>query len=317
MRDLLAGGAFESLDARIAKLRSAYATSVSCEPLLWNAQTMFTAAAPADLDAWVRNRPGSSAALAARGGWWAQESYRRRGWKSSAETSREQWIAQREALERARADLARAIELDPANLLAYGETMDLLRVEGRADDIAALLHEYLKRDPHNFGVRQRALEGLDLLWGGSLEAIRAIADEGARFVDANPRLLLLPGFEKVQRAGIAIRAGREQEGMKLYRDALQHGDHRYWYYGMGVRQKKSGDWRGLLATSTRMLETCNANDYNALIWRMQACIELDRIDPFREDLARAHELWPEDRYITEMWQRNRHLVEPPAAPAAP
>jgi tetratricopeptide (TPR) repeat protein len=291
LRARLAEGAFEPIEAALAAMREAYAGSPACESYLWMATRNLADEDFALLDAWVAARPDSAGAYTTRGARWVDTGYARRGDRSSNLVTDAQWDGMREAFAHADRDLRRAIELDPKLCVAHGYAIHMLQAGGDTREIVARLNASLALDPLSVGVRKRAIQALSPKWGGSLGAMRTLAEEAQRFAGQNPRLRMLPGM-LVAEAGQAEHDRKEYaRAVQTYRKALAWADERDWYDGLAHNLDHVSAW-GALATATKQWIELAGDDAAARFYLGKALVQSDKAPDSLEHFDRAHALWP-------------------------
>ena len=327
---LLEAADFAAFDASVVQAEEAYRAEIGCERQLWEMMDVVWSGVLSDstLDEWLESRPDSYAALTLRGWIWLNRAWSERGNALAKDVSAEQWRGMHEALARSQADLQRAIELRPDFGPAWGFLVEGLKLGG--GDIETPLARFLALDPLNYGVRRRALEALDPVWGGSLEAMERVAQEAQQYAEQNPRLPVLLGFPHAARGNWECVMGRCQDGFHHYRRALSYGDYHTWHYwlvdfhqragqqaqaviaanaaleaypnlhDMRVRRGRANGELGrqteAMADFDRVLEE-NPRHYEALFYRGIAHLKWGRHSEAAEDLTRAVSEQPNNRWV--------------------
>jgi tetratricopeptide (TPR) repeat protein len=224
-----------------------------------------------------------------------EQGYASRGTRFSKDVTEEQWAGMGNAFAHAQGDLSRALEIQPDAYPAYGYAIYMLKSAGQPGEIQKWLEALLARDPLNYGVRRRAMQSLDVMWGGSLEQQRAIADEAQRYADGNPRLRILPGYVEAQVGQTAFRSKKYAEAAAAYRRALAHGALHDWYAMLGDALIYTDSWKELLEVSDQWL--AELGDYNTpRQYRGRALAELGQIEAARADLEKARAGAPDHAY---------------------
>jgi tetratricopeptide (TPR) repeat protein len=119
-----------------------------------------------------------------------------------------------------------------------------------------------------------ALEASAPNWGGSLAAMRALADDAQRFADRNPKLRKLLGNADVQQGHALRLEGRYADAEALYRRALSHGDDHDWYDALARCLQAAGKWQALLQVSDEW--NAALDQVGAQVWRGIALVQLGR-----------------------------------------
>ena len=245
LRAQLEAGRYAEIEQTIEAIERGYAADARCEERIWNAfGTLRYSPAPL-LDRWVTARAQSWSAVAARGGYWLKTGYERRGEARSRDVAQEAWRGMREAFARAETDLRRAQELRPQSFVPVTWSIWVWRAQGDAERVIEAHDAFVARDPLNFSVRWAALEALTPDWGGSMEALRHVADGSQAYAARNPRLLVLPGFVDWQVGIAAKRSGDLPAAVASYRRALAHDDVWAWYMSLANVLSDQKDWKGL------------------------------------------------------------------------
>jgi tetratricopeptide (TPR) repeat protein len=148
-------------------------------------------------------------------------------------------------------------------------------------------------------VRVHALEALAPDWGGSIEAMRRVADEAQTHVDRNPRLRIFPGYVEAELAMAAWRAEDLRAAAKHYRRALAHGDHFAWNSGLSDVLNQLEDWNALEQVATAWLTTW-PDDAIGYMWRGRARLKQGRSAEALADLEAGFERNPSHRYLLSL-----------------
>lgn len=293
LRAKLAEGDFESLDATYEALLAAYAQSPVCESYLWMATRNLADEDFALLDRWVAARPESWGAFTARGARWVDTGYARRGTSAARNVTDAQWAGMREAFLNGDRDLRRALELEPKGFVAYGYAIYRMKSDGDPEAITASLEAFVAHDPRNVGVRKRAIEALGPRWGGSLDTMRALAEDAQRFAAESPRLRMLPGLAIAEVAKGAHDQKRYAEAVEIYGRALAYGDERDWYDSQCDNLEHLSDWPALAQTATHWIDAAG-EDAQARFYLGKALLQAGRASASLEHFDRAHALWPKN-----------------------
>ena len=299
LRRLLADGEYGELDDRFAALQSAYEADVRCESSLWAAHHALlsqNAERIAQLGAWVEARPESWAAHAARGHALVSRGYEERGRQFARKTPAENFQRMRASFAEAERNLRRAIELEPRYGPPYGRLMSIGRASGGQEEGLALLDAFLEIDPLSYRVRLQMVHALHPSWGGSVEAMEALANEAQVYADRNPELPILLGYPHAYRGAAARRKKDWQAAVSHYGRALAHGELADWRRWRGSARYEMGDYAGAEQDARAGLES-QPDHLSLLVVRGRALIKLGRLDEALEGANHALAIAPRDRWF--------------------
>ena len=143
------------------------------------------------LDAWKRDSPRSAYAYAASGYAYVQMAFDARGEQYIANTPQSSIDAMDKLLTQADADLRHAIELDPRVTPAYTAMVNAGGLSlGRTYGLDAARHG-LAIAPDNYAIYDMQMWLDQPKWGGSLMAMKHLADQAQAHAKGNPLLILL------------------------------------------------------------------------------------------------------------------------------
>ncbi|MEM9074759.1 MAG: DUF4034 domain-containing protein [Myxococcota bacterium] len=223
---LLRAERFEDLTSYVEALERAAEADFKQEFVVREAFEAFASGDPdleAHFNAWVAAQPNSFAPYVARGTYYRTRGYRERGTRMTAETSGSQFAAMERFHRAGMADLQRALALEPRSISA--RIQQLLILQGGAED--AVFAEARANCPTCLTLWRTRMMGLRPLWGGSIEAMQALATDAQQYADDNPRLRILLGYPEWARCDTALRT--RESGVIPADDgcdeALAHGDH--------------------------------------------------------------------------------------------
>ncbi len=232
VRALLVQKKYVELTAIFAKLQDAFEADPTREDWPMDAADAFDSAEPKllpGLDAWVAASPDSFAPYLARGTRWTNVAYARRGAKWAKDTPAADLAAMKEPLDKATADLDKALTLRPKLVAALREK---LRSRSSAND-SALLARALKACPTCFRVRVTYMYGLTPRWGGSYAAMDAFAKKSVKEVPT-ARMKVLGGFVDFDKASLLRFDKKVDDGLVAIQRACAAGE--YWEF-LGERAK--------------------------------------------------------------------------------
>lgn len=206
------------------------------------------------LDAWVEHSPQRFGPYLARGDFYAARGYSQRGAATLGDTTRGQIAAMTHSLGRARADFERALELEPRSIAARAGLIHVSQPDGGAG-APALLAAALEVCPTCLSVRVVAMHAMRPRWGGSLDAMRQIANDAQRHVSENARLRVLLGYPDWE---TCRSQGTDQEegpfDFAPCERALEHGAHWDFYYARAHMHERAGNRDQQAADVDRVLD---------------------------------------------------------------
>lgn len=152
---------------------------------------------PAHLDRWVAAKPNSPVARLIRGGFYIEHAWAARGSGFANTVSRQGWEEFGKRLELANADLTAAAQLDPHSPFPYAGliTIDMgmsRGVKSAAEHLAAAR----AIDPSFYPAHSNFMFMNTPRWGGSLDAMKAIAEKHADSVPGSVLPLLWVGYHE-------------------------------------------------------------------------------------------------------------------------
>ena len=173
------------------------------------------------IDAWLAATPRSFAPHLASAAYWVNTGFLWRGGSYARDTSGGEFAAMHEALERARADLARALRLRPAVVEAQLWAITVEVAGGTRERAEQAMEDALRRCPSCYQARVAWLWALEPHWGGSLAEMEDFATQRAD--PANPRHRALQGYVLLERASEAFQEKRRPEALALLDQACAIG----------------------------------------------------------------------------------------------
>lgn len=198
LRNLLRLRRFDLLDQHFAYYQNEFERDFRKEWWPDGAARAFSSSEPvfaAALDEWVSKSPASFAAYAARGCYRVEMGWHFRGGKYAMETSQAQFKTMAEWLEKALADLRKALDLRPRFTAGHTRILLTLNAAGAADEtLKAALDEARAQCPFCISVHKAYLHTLLPRWGGSWRKMTDYAAKLQPLLGANPALRLLGGF---------------------------------------------------------------------------------------------------------------------------
>jgi tetratricopeptide (TPR) repeat protein len=258
LRSLLRHRRFDELTRYLEALQTAFEADPRCEywptDALEALGTGEVALLPL-LDEWARASPRSFAPWAARGVYWTQAAYARRGTRWAAETPKSDFAGMRAALRRAMPDLDRALELRPRVLAAYRAKMNAYNAGCGTDaQMRRAVEGAIAACPSCFLARATYINVLRPRWRGSWDQMAAFAREAEAMTGANPKLRLLRGYVDLDVADVLLRDERYDEALSAANRACALGDHWEFLLGRARIHVRRGDLAAALADLDRAAE---------------------------------------------------------------
>ena len=193
--DLIRKGRADELDRRLADLLRAQQSTGNSSGLLDKLyETDFydeTPDARALIDTWKRQSPASAFAYAASGYAYMQAAQKSRGYKFADETPGANFDAMNGLLTLARADLDKAVTLDPKITPAYSAMIYAGMLGSDVPYALDAAKRGLAVDPANYSVYDNLLTLAEPKWDGSRLAMLEVSVRGLYHAGKDPLLLLL------------------------------------------------------------------------------------------------------------------------------
>lgn len=224
IRQWILDGEGESLDSYFDGLVEGYGKGTVPEGVLWYAYGRNFENTGAEfrslIDQWMAQRPESAHAQLALAGHHLANAWGYRGQKLASEIPDDDVARMREEIEQAVAAAQRAVAMDARLLPAYtiAARLDPL---GADDDVADRMAEAgLAERPDSYYLRDALMFRARPDWGGSFDALDAIAEDGMAHADANPRMPILKAFAQASRGFAEHREERHELAAPLFDEAL-------------------------------------------------------------------------------------------------
>lgn len=257
------------------------------------------------LDAWVAAMPGSAAARMARGVYWRQIGWHRRGGRSGNRTARAQFAGMRDAFDQAEADFLAVIDLDPAYGPAYAELAGLYRHSSRdRAALASLVARAADAGAEATALYRQLFRALSPWWSGlsTAQSIAAMKTVLAA-LEADPRpgvdLVKLSAYPDFIAAQAEIRSGDKEKGLALYRTFVDGPGGGFFLDDFAKVLKRTGRRSEALAYHVRAANQdpnllADDENYPELLIRLRHYDEALRVlemglmlDPYSPDLLQA------------------------------
>jgi tetratricopeptide (TPR) repeat protein len=310
---LLRDRKFAELTRRVEAAQAAFEQDPSREAetaQLWDAFATADPSVGPLLDAWAEAVP-SYAPRVALGIYESSLGWKARGGKWASETPRARFDAMDEHFRRARENLFRALEMHPRLVVAYEKLLSIGRAGGAPrGELLRYTEPVGQICPSCVYPLWIYLESLEPRWGGSYEEMDRFVAGLAPRIAKYPQLAVLAGAAAEDRGDSASDAGDYEAALRLYNEALDHGD--YWVY----RRSRGG----ALYRLKRYEEALADQEFQLAHGRLpaQALLsiaytlgELHRYAEAAEAIGLARQLEPTDEEIAGLarWYDERGLQE--------
>ncbi len=229
LRELLLNGNYELLDEQLKSIQEAYERD-PLEDNTWVLRSIFNVSdlsLATYLEEWVTLMPDSYSAHLARGMYFATKGWDARDSRFIRLTSDEQLRKMRRWFDAAKAELLRALEINPRLEQAFSRLISIETALGDRESALHWLTVALELNPYSYFVRWAYLGSLEPRWGGSLSEIEAFANEALPYAEKRPRLILLQGYLYAELGRQKFGESKE-EALALHDKALSYGDSA-WY----------------------------------------------------------------------------------------
>ena len=284
---LIDSGQGKALDARFDKILGNYLAGKLPEGTSFYAYANFNRGDEATarlIERWLEQAPGSAHALAARGIQHLRRGSDARGTGFIKDVPRVNLARMEQELLLARADLAKAIDLDSRILYAYAALIDVTRLGGGDKAFGLkILARALKVDPKNFYVRAVFSLICTPRWGGSIEYMDRLAAEAAPWLDENPRLVNLRAIAIAHRGFEDFAAKRYEPALEQYERGLAEGPVGDYLFTAGFMAAKLGQHPRAIELFTQALRFV-PRDSNLRQRRANSYAELKSYDAAKADL---------------------------------
>jgi len=247
---------FEALTRLVEAKQARLEQDVRWEDELGQAVAAFDVADPALtplLDAWVVAQPDAWAPRLARARHRLAVAWERRGSKWAKDTSEEQVAGMRESLDEAIGDAREALRHNPKLTEAYRTLIKAAMGRGDPQACVRLAELGLAVAPASLRVRSALALCLLPRWGGSYDAVAALAREAQKYAGQNPALAALLGFVDWDRGCLARNDKKYDEAAALFTRALAAGEHASFYYDRADTYLRQKRYTEALADVARLL----------------------------------------------------------------
>jgi tetratricopeptide (TPR) repeat protein len=179
------------------------------------------------LNDWVQASPNSYAALIARATCLVATGQRLRGNGLAKDVPYQNWAAADKDFREAVHDADTALKIHPNLALAYALRIKAARISGAKDALSHARGEGLSMAPASFAVREQIMYALRPRWGGTREAMQALADSSQDYATQNPAMQFLKGWVSLDEGDDLADRGQWPAAVDKYTEALRTGGE-YW-----------------------------------------------------------------------------------------
>ncbi|MEP6938953.1 MAG: DUF4034 domain-containing protein [Rudaea sp.] len=181
------------------------------------------------LQAWIDADPHSAFALAARGTYYVRAAWDARGNKFVGDTPHKNFVRMREFIDKARVDFDESLKRNPRLIASYHGLLQIARLTSDRDLLAKSVEGAFALDRADHSIYSDWMVSVEPKWGGSLEAMTAVATKAQEYADENPLLQRLRAepicyeAEMMYCAKCKRRAGTDETALNLLRNAAAFG----------------------------------------------------------------------------------------------
>jgi tetratricopeptide (TPR) repeat protein len=235
VRAMLRRGEFAALDSLLTAAADSAHLDYRYESRLYVAYSAFetdtSLAGP--LDRWVQSEPSSAPAFIARASYRIAQGWRARGTAYARNTSVSAMQRMKDLFAAAITDLDSAVALTPRSAAAYRLRIQIAKINGNPSEGREYLVQGLKDIPASFGLRRQYMSDLIPRWGGSYDAMSALAQWSEQMADTNPRLRALSGYIILDTAEVLELARDQTKALAAFTRALAVGNEEQFHLERG------------------------------------------------------------------------------------
>jgi tetratricopeptide (TPR) repeat protein len=249
VRGLVKRGEFARLDSLFVAVEDTARRDVRKEYFLFDAYDAmsYDTALVQPLRRWIRERPTSAPARIALANYLVELGWEERGNGYARDTPRKWMRLMQQHFREAKTNLDTALTLAPQSAAAYRLLMEMTKVTPDTAASRQYLEKGLAEIPASFALRRQQMRNLIPRWGGSYDAMKAVADAADSMATTNPRLHSLAGYIVLDSAEMLELAGRRGEALAGYTRALTYGDEPAFYMDRGQLLFRMRRYREALA----------------------------------------------------------------------
>lgn len=231
---------------------------------------------------WAELSPHSAYALAARGTYELAAAWVARGEDYVAQTPQANMDTMTALMRRAHADLLAALQINPRLIWAYSQLIRISEAVGDRDLLESSVDAALKLDPADERIFLDWMTASQPRWGGSAQAMEAVAARARQHVAENPYLLLLDEKPLSERARILHQHHDPAGALKLYDQALAIAPSGFDFYEAGMAAYEAHDLQRAVLYFSQSYRF--GNGFEGLSRRVYCLVEMGRTDLARQSL---------------------------------
>ncbi|MCL6613893.1 MAG: tetratricopeptide repeat protein [Firmicutes bacterium] len=243
LRRMLSTGQYQKLNEILQDYQDGVAGDIRREYEVVDAYEALAVADPSYeklLGDWIRATPRAYQPYLARAFYYYNMGWESRGYKWAKDTNPQQFQLMENYFNQALSDLEFVLKTYPRSLVLYDLLIGMSMALGERETMDWACRKALAIYPHSFLIRADYIHALKPRWLGSYREMEAFAAEAQKYIAANPRLAVLKGYVLADQANLSRVDGDLENALKLYRQALEYGEHSYWYYEVAVTYYKLG-----------------------------------------------------------------------------
>lgn len=180
------------------------------------------------LDDWVKARPKSAWAHYSAGLRWSNMAWDARGSGWASDVPKSAWHKVHLYEGNARAELHKALKLNPKIAPAWVLLIDVDQVDAGLGDVKRDYEKGMKQHSADFEIANKYINALSPHWFGSYPEVADFASKQQINATANPRFRILLGLEQGMRGCISCNHYDWATALKHYNAALHYADDMYW-----------------------------------------------------------------------------------------
>lgn len=239
--------------------------------------------------AWVEKYPESSAAHTARGLYYKNVAWAKRGGKFMADTEDHQVRGMNEFIDFAKSDLFKAIDINEGSLMAYDGLISLTNLTSDNLNEKEIRDKVLSIFPKSFTIRSSLIFSLQPKWGGSFKKLKSFIEECENIYDeGDSRLNYFRNYIHYVRADIQKRESRE-DAIALYNTAVGSGNQSFYLYARGSNYYYLKEYEKSLKDLDKAVEI-SPYKYSSRLMRARALKKLGRYEEALENISIALEI---------------------------
>lgn len=177
---------------------------------------------------WIKAKPNSFSAYMARGVYYTNVGWVKRGSKYSDETTSQQIDGMAYFFKKAIKDFEKARSINKKALHPLCYEIEILMNFGQKEQIRKLYESALQINPKSLTARWYYITTVLPRWGGAITEVEKEVASARSYYKDNPALKILDGRVSAELGDQALFDGDYVKAVQLYTDALRFGEH--WYY---------------------------------------------------------------------------------------